>query len=225
MRDNNSESTPLQTSGVQQQGIGRRRLLRAGLAATPVVLAVSGRSALAQATCPAGLSGPTFTSICPGGVFTGSSHHTLANGPLGLSPGYWKPNPNGQTFKRPYRWPIAPFAKIKSTENEVYVWGVGDYLECNEIASSAGGWSTGKAYNSIFASTDARSFSRILLDDNGSLKWHLCAAYLNARAIPAGQYAMTPADVLSLAATRCLVPGGTVLTDGQIKAFLSQTWA
>jgi hypothetical protein len=54
---------------------------------------------------------------------------------------------------------------------------------------------------------------------------HFCAAYLNAAAMPAGTYPVTVNEVLSIAATGRLVPGGKQLTDGQIKAFLAQTWA
>jgi hypothetical protein len=220
-----SELPPLQAEGIQQGCIGRRRLLRAGLAATPVVLAVSGRSAMAQTNGCVGLSLATWNSVCPNGAFIGSSHHTLTSSRLGLSPGYWKPNPNGQTFQRPYAWPIPPFIKIKTTDNQTYDWNSGNCWSYKKIASDAAGWATGEKYNAIFTqSSEQRSFSRILLDDNGSLEWHLCAAYLNAKAMP-GVYVMTPAEVVFFAAHGYLVPGGNPLTTGQMKAFLSQTWA
>lgn len=226
MSEFKSESPHLQAEGVQPSGIGRRRLLRAGLAATPVVLAVSGRSAMAQTACPTGLSGPTFASINPSGdgvtCITSSHTHTVSsNSRLGLSPGYWKPNPEGQTFQPPYPWPIPPFTRIRRQ-----TWNPTIYLSYRNIASNDDCWKSGRKYNSVFVgSSDSRSFSRILLDDNGSTAWHFCAAYLNAAAMPAGTYAITVEEVLSIAATGRLMPGGNQLTDGQIKAFLAQTWA
>ncbi|MEO8118236.1 MAG: hypothetical protein ABI606_02805 [Rhodoferax sp.] len=222
MSDFRSESPHLQAPGVQPSGIARRRLLRAGLAATPVVLAVSGRSAMAQ-SCPIGLSPATFASINPSndGCIASSHTHTASSSSLGRSPGYWKPNPNGQTFQPPYPWPIPPFTTVKNQN-----WDPSKYLLYKNIASSNSCWQSGRAYNSVFTgSSEGRSFSRILLDDNGSTAWHFCAAYLNAAAMPAGTYAITIAEVLSIAATGRLVPGGNQLTDGQIKAFLAQTWA
>lgn len=50
MSDIQSESQHVR-KGAEHGGIGRRRLLRAGLAATPVVLTVGSRSALAQGGC------------------------------------------------------------------------------------------------------------------------------------------------------------------------------
>lgn len=70
MSDIQSESQH-ERKGSERGGIGRRRLLRAGLAAAPVVLAVSGRSAMAAA-CPIGLSQPTLMSVCPNGEWIGS---------------------------------------------------------------------------------------------------------------------------------------------------------
>lgn len=225
MSDIKSESPHVLGKGSQHVGVGRRPLLRAGLVATPVVLAVSGRSAMA-AVCPTGLSPLTMASLDPNhtGECAASSHHVFTN-TLGLSPGYWKPNCNGQTFQPPHPWPISPFHLIKTTDNKTYVWNRGNYLDYKNIAKDAAGWATGTKYNNIFTSSfSSRSFSRILLDDNGSLEWHFCAAYLNAATMP-GTYAMTVQEVLDVASTGCLVPGGSMLTDGQMKAFLSQTWA
>lgn len=219
MSEFKSESPQLQAEGAHKVGIGRRRLLRAGLAAAPVVLAVSGRSAMA-APCPVGLSPLTMASLDPDGDMDciAASVAPVAN-TLGRSPGYWRPNPNGQTFQPPYPWPISPFSKYNKQS-----WNPGAYLTYNSIPSDNKCWASGTKYNTVFTtSSDSRSFSRILLDDNGSTAWHFCAAYLNALAMP-GTYAMTVEEVLSLAATGLLAPGGTQLTDGQIKAFLSQTW-
>lgn len=225
MSDFRSESPHLQAEGVQPSGIGRRRLLRAGLAATPVILAVSGRSAMAQ-SCPTGLSPLTFASINPSGdgvtCITSSHAHTVSStSSLGLSPRYWKPITEGQTFMPPYPWPIPPFTTVGNQN-----WDPALYLSYNNIGSNNECWMSGRTYNNVFAgSSDGRSFSRILLDDSESTASHFCAAYLNAVAMPAGTYAVTVEEVLSIAATGRLVPGGNQLTDGQIRAFLAQTWA
>lgn len=225
MTEIKSESPDVQAEGVQHGSIGRRRLLRAGLAATPVVLAVSGRSAMA-ATCPTGLSPATMASLDPDGDGTciEFSHHTLSSNALGKSPDYWTPIAGSQTFLSPYPWPVAPFDSIKTTEDKTYYWSPDNYLTYQNIASNAAGWATGATYKDIFAGADSRSFSRILLDDKTSVAAYLCAAYLNAAAMP-GTYAMTTAEVIFLAVEGHLVPGGNLLTDGQIRAFLSQTWA
>lgn len=226
MSDIESESLGGQEQDAQSAGIGRRRLLRAGLAATPVVLTLSGRSAMAQTAGCAGLSELTWRSICPDGQLIASSHQaSVHSSRLGRSPGYWKPNPDGQTFQSPYPWPISPFTTIKTTRDRTYSWEPTNYLTYKKIAPDADGWATGTKYNTIFTtSSDQRSFSRILLDGNGTLEWHLCAAYLNARALP-GIYVMTPAEVIYLAAHGTVVPGGSSLTTGQMKAFIAQTWA
>ena len=149
MSDIQSESQHVRKAA-EHGGHGRRRLLRAGLAA-PVVLAVSGRSAMAAA-CPPGLSGPTMTSLNPSGdgvnCIASSHTHTASSSRLGLSPGYWKPNPNGQTFQPPYPWPIAPFKNIKALGNktnlgsggtgvQTYIWNPNDYLQYRGIPQDA----------------------------------------------------------------------------------------
>ena len=206
--------------------MGRRRLLQVGLAATPVVLAVSGRSAMAAPCFSPPMSAAVYASLNIAGTneCVASSHHPVSSFTAGRSPGFWTPNPIGQTFQPPYAWTISPFTKIKTISGSTCTWNAGSYLTYKDLPKDATGWSTGTRYNALFKeSFDRRSFSRILLDDNGSLAWHFCAAYLNATALQ-GLYAMTVTEVLAVAATGCLVPGGNVLTDEQIKAFLSQTW-
>lgn len=191
-----------------------------------------------------------MTSINPSGdgvnCIASSHTHTAGSSRLGLSPGYWKPNPNGRTFQPPYPWPIAPFETITTqgnktysfeqglrkterksdrTEGTTYTWNPSDYLQYRGLPQNADGWDTGTKYNAVFTSSfERRSFSRILLEANGSLEWHFCAAYLNAAAMP-GTYVLSIQDVLEIASAGRLVPGGSQLTDGQIKAFLSQTWS
>ncbi len=224
----NEASKPTQGSG-----IARRRLLRAGLAATPVILAVSGRSAMAtSSTTPVGLSPMAWASVAPNGTYVGSSH-TVNGNPLGRSPGFWTPNTSGSalTFQSP-KWPVAPFdavmTKVGNGNSSAYVsksWNSYPFDSFKGVASTDAGFANGAKFSSVFASSDTRSFSRILLDESasGNINWHFCAAYLNVMAFP-GSYAITLSELTSLYSSRQLVPGGSTLTDGQIKAFLDQTW-
>lgn len=214
---------------VQSGGIARRRLLRAGMAAAPVILAVSGRSAMAtSSTTPVGLSPMAWASVAPNGTYIGASH-TVGTNPLGKSPGFWTPNTGGsaKTFQAP-KWPIAPFDEVQTLVNKHYQtksWTNYDYLEFKGVSSTDSGFSDGAKFNSVFAGGDSRSFSRILLDESasGNVNWHFCAAYLNVMAFP-GSYAITLAELKNLYSTGKLVPGGVTLTNSQIKAFLDQTW-
>lgn len=223
MNDIEPES-PFMAQRNHRVGVGRRRLLRGGLVAAPVVLALSGRSAMAAA-CPSPLTPALIASLDPDGNFdcAVSSHHVVIS-TFGRSPSFWRPNPLGQTFQPPYPWSIAPFSKL-TIGRKSSSWNKSLYLSYKDIASSDPCWATGTKFRDVFTNaSDQRSFSRILLDDNGSLNWHWCAAYLNARAL-SGTYAMTVQEVLSIASTWRLVPGAQVLSEGQLKAFLSQTWA
>lgn len=232
---NKMKSGPQETVAkpVQGGGIARRRLLRAGMAAAPVILAVSGRSAMAtSSTTPVGLSPMAWASVAPNGTYIGSSH-TVGTNPLGKSPGFWTPNTGGNaaTFQAP-KWPVAPFdavqTKIRSGSSYVYVsksWDNYDFAAFKGVASDDSGFANGVKFNSVFAGGDSRSFSRILLDESasGNVNWHFCAAYLNVMAFP-GSYAITLAELKNLYSTGKLVPGGVTLTNSQIKAFLDQTW-
>ena len=83
MSDIQSESQHVR-KGAEHGGIGRRRLLRAGLAATPVVLTVGSRSALAQGGC-----------LSPSATASINLFHSRPDRPgdpctLGRTPGYWQ---------------------------------------------------------------------------------------------------------------------------------------
>lgn len=217
----NEKSAPLPASG-----LARRRLMRAGMAAVPVVLTLSGRSAMATGNCAAGLSPMAWNSVAPGGTCVGSSH-TVHGNPLGQSPVYWKPNANGQTFQPPYPWPVAPFDTINTLlPNGLrgnVAWRSNAYLTYEGVASNDPGFANGAKFNAVFGG-DSRSFSRILLDETGSsLEWHFCAAYLNVLAM-GGTYAVTLAELQALYTYGTLVTGGAVLTSSNIKTFLAQTW-
>lgn len=232
---NETKSVPQETVAKPTQGgaIARRRLLRAGVAAAPLMLAVSGRSAMAASTdMPVGLSPMAWASVAPNGTYVGTSH-TVTGNPLGLSPGFWTPNTGGnaQTFQAP-KWPVAPFDAVNTQMGNgnsralvSKTWTGYGFLEFSGVAKDDPGFANGAKFNSVFAGGDSRSFSRILLDESaaGNVAWHFSAAYLNVLAFP-GTYAITLAELQSLYSERKLVPGGSSLSDSQIKAFLDQTW-
>ena len=82
---NEAESMAAPTSG-----IARRRLLRAGMTAAPLMLTLSGRSAMATNTgTPVGLSPMAWASVAPKGTYVAVSH-TVGTHPLGKSPDTWE---------------------------------------------------------------------------------------------------------------------------------------
>jgi hypothetical protein len=83
MTDKQSEFLEGSPQVSPQRGITRRRLMRAGFAATPVVLTLSGRSAMASVAC---LSPSASASINLTHSRPGRSGDVCA----GLTPGYWK---------------------------------------------------------------------------------------------------------------------------------------
>ena len=204
-------------------GVGRRRLLRAGLAATPVVLAVSGRSAMASTACPTkGLSPMAWHSLTMGGTraIPANCSHTVTPAQGGNSPGGWKPQSNGMISPS---WPATcvPFAGYQPGGS----------------STSTTNFNTGTKFNQIFVGSSytqfaSNSFSSILqgnqaspsLSSSGSVEFHLCAAYLNALTVPG--YALTIADVLALSTrkigTVSVAAGAT--GDTLIKDFIQQTY-
>ncbi len=214
-----SESPQIAPVPVLASGVGRRRLLRAGLAATPVLLAVSGRSAMAGAgdPCVAGLSPLAWNSLTNNGAHgCVQASHSVTPRTVGVSPGNWKPNGNGLITTS---WPsmCVPFDGYASGSNNT------GFLPADTH------WATGTKFNQIFTSVSfigsnsslwIKSFSRILLDNSSSVEYHLCAAYLNAATFPT--YPMTNREILDLALGKLGTQTG--LTSVQIKAFLAQTW-
>lgn len=209
-------------------GLARRRLIRAGLAAAPVVLALSGRSAMATGGCGAkGLSPMAWNSIAPGA--NGNCvilSHNVGRNILGRSPGFWMPNtgPSANVFQGPWPAPtIIPFS--------TYVAG-SSYVG---IGPADARWATGTKFNIIFPATfsglfsgvigtAASSISRLLIDNPAApIAIKLACAYLNALTFTG--YAMTVAEVLFLAANKKLVAGGPILSDDTIRDFLDQTWS
>jgi hypothetical protein len=95
MNETQVESAQKSVEPAQPTGIARRRLLRAGVAAVPVVLALSGRSAMAGQgdTCAKGLSPLAWNSLAPDGSICKMNSHTVeSSGTLGNTPSYWKAN-------------------------------------------------------------------------------------------------------------------------------------
>lgn len=215
-----------------EAGLARRRLIRAGLAAAPVVLALSGRSAMATGSTGAGcgakgLSPMAWSSIAPGadGTCTALSHHVGRN-TLGRSPGFWKPNTGGSAnvFQGPWPAPtITPFS--------AYVAG----SSYSGISDTDARWATGTRFNQVIpviaaglfsgvTGTSTSSISRLLIDNSASpIPIKLACAYLNA--LTFSGYAMTIAEVLFLAANKQLVANGPILSDSTIRDFLDQTWS
>lgn len=230
---NGADMSPVEAKSVEAaaSGIARRRLLRAGMAAAPLMLTLSGRSAMATNTdIPKGLSPMAWASVAPNGTFVAVSH-TVGTHKLGLSPGFWTPNTNGKTFPGT-KWPVAPFDEVETlvghgitAVRQIKSWDSYPYGSFKDVAASDPGFANGVKFNSVFTGGDSRSFSRILLDESASqnVVWHFTAAYLNVMAF-SGTYAIALLELQYLYANRQLVSGGMTLSDSQIKAFLDQTW-
>ncbi|MDB5851158.1 MAG: hypothetical protein JWP29_4910, partial [Rhodoferax sp.] len=181
----------VETAEPQVQMPSRRRLVQAGLAAAPVVLAFSGRSAMAGngggTSTPACLSAISWASANPKTGKASASRSPRASGAPGLSPTKWKPVQTSTTFPIA-KWPTGykPFGTIKNSKNTPVTWNptycnqYSGLLYKNTVGSTKvdPGWSSGTALSWL----DSRSISNVLIDeaDAGSLKAHVCAAYLNA---------------------------------------------
>jgi hypothetical protein len=220
---NQVETQGHQASQVRAGGVARRRLLRAGLAAAPVSLAVSGRSAMATvstSSCPKGLSPLAWNSLTKNGTQANcmTPSHNVGTNPLGRSPGYWKPtsNANGNcNVSSPGgpTWPavVVPYEGYTGASSVTFSGGL-----------SNAAWATGTKFNSVFVgSSDSRSFSRILIDSPGTLESHLCAAYLNALTV--NDYALTAKEVLEAAAGK--IGSTTIFSQSVIKDYLNSTWS
>lgn len=208
-----SQSPQASSPAVGKTGIGRRRLLRAGVSVAPAMLAVSGRSAMAAPAfntpdCPKGLSPMAWASVSPDGTTCVLPSHTVGRNALGKSPGYWRPNQNGRTFQAP-AWPsptVVPFSGYDPT------------LVYTNILWTDGRWATGTTFSSIFGGPETRTFSQILIQDDGGSagndNWFLCAAYLNSLVIP--NYALTSQEVID-------IYNGDLVIENP-RGFFNQTW-
>jgi hypothetical protein len=232
MNKTSSESLQQTVKTDPPSGIARRRILRAGLAA-PVVLVVSGRSAMAG-TCLKGLSPLAWNSLAPGGTNCNLVSHTVDIHTLGKSPGYWTPNGSlyhqnqSATFQGPWPDGIAPFTTITFPTphgSKIVTWEMTKWNTYKGLPLDNPAWNdTGTKFNTFFTgSLDTRSFSQILIADTAAkgLHWHLCAAYLNALAFP-GTYAMSLQEVLNAYSWK--IGSQTLTTEQAVKDFLDQTW-
>ena len=219
----------------------RRRLIQ-GASAAPVLL-VSGRSALAcdPSTDKCALSPMAWMSVHPKKKSsTVQLSHDVGCNFLGMSPGYWKPNVGGsaKTFQGPWPTGVDPFKQLKITKRKTGGQCVlGQYTTVTWIPSNWNsykgliridpctnkdtGWNLG---SKLPFGSQTKSISQILLEESGTVLWHICAAYLNALTWPT-QYALTVGEVEQLYLYGKLVPGGRTLDSSEINAFLDQTWA
>lgn len=194
----------------------RRRLLRAGLSAGPVILALSGKSAMASG---GGMVGgcrfpSTWASVNPaaGGNAAGLSHHPATSDEgcgLGRSPGFWK-----QPQKRCF-WPGAlggPKPDMLPCSLGTTPSGVSD---CSAFLGD------GTKVSAVFGVGGAKTFSQALCSENGSDIWHYMAAYLNAWTVL--NYPLTPIQVVMMWNSSFKV-GGVTWDRSRGRAFIESTY-
>lgn len=209
-------------------GIGRRRLLRAGLSTAPVMLAVSGRSAMAVGACDSGkgLSPMAWASVKPDGhMCAPNMSHTVGRNTLGQSPNYWRPvtvgvnysgTPVVYAFPGATYWPstlVHPFTAYSS----------GNSTQWFNMAENDPRWASGTKFQSIFGGSETRSFSQILIASKSlgpshpdTLLSYFCAAYLNALVFQ--DYAMTVDEVKKAYGPNPELP------IANLRGFFIQTW-
>lgn len=226
----------------------KRRKLVTHAAAAPILLAVSGRSALACSNIPTGMSFAAWVSVHPGGGGTACVSHSVGGTPHGDCRSHtdWTPKKTGNCFT--VFWPseCKPFVKCQQRYWNSYgqkKYRLVDYQEntqyqevChywNDTPTPCAGWNGKNSDGYNFSSgtklawlDSNRSVSKILIDDSKlttGCKAHLAAAYLNACKFP-GSSVLTKAQVQELATTGKIGNSGVVLTAQEIRAFLEQTW-
>ncbi|MCX7279121.1 MAG: hypothetical protein NTZ15_17685 [Burkholderiales bacterium] len=227
--------SPVKAEGGVQQS--RRRLIQAGLAAAPVMLAVSGRSAMAggtPGTTAKCLSPMAWCSANPTSGQAVGSISPKSMGNPGCNPKQWKPCETTQTFPNTPSWPSGckPFSTIKypggkSSTNWVSgqcrtYSGLSHKITVNGQTQDPG-WNSG----TVLSWLDSRSCSNILIDeaDSDTLKAHTCAAYLNAKLAEDNgkRFPVSSADVKACYQERKL--GTRSVTDAQLLAYFKQTCA
>lgn len=208
-------------------GIGRRRLLRAGLSAAPVMLAVSGRSAMAVGSCDSGkgLSPLAWASMKPDGYMCASNmSHTVGRNTLGKAPSYWRPvtveaNYAGVdvfAFPGSLLWPstqVKPFPDYDASNS----------TQWKNMAVNDPRWANGTKFSHVFGGFESRSFSQILIASKNrgpshadTLLSYFCAAYLNALVIQ--NYSMTAEEVVKAYGVDPELP------IQNLRGFFRQTW-
>ena len=240
MNETQSESLEQAMEAKPVSGIARRRLLRAGAAAVPVALTLSGRSAMANVsggTCAKGLSPLAWNSLAPGGTNCKLASHTVTSSQLGASPVNWQPLGVG-TLPRPWPSSCIPYAGYPNNPPQDTIsskWATGtaagqSWQGARGQDTTSSKWATGTKYSQIFTGVSGytesvsgisgKSVSLILLDNTGTVECHLCAAYLNA-ATGTGDV-MTPQEVQNAYAGKV---GSLTLSKTAMNAYLEQTWA
>lgn len=217
----------------------RRKFVLSATAA-PVLLAVSGRSALACQTVPKGLSFAAWCSANPKGKTKGAcvSHTVSGSGQTHCHPpSAWTPKSKGRCFS--VRWPkdCKPFDRC---QRRTYVNGrmAYDYRKWSEyrdtdemchyvrdLPFADAGWNSGSKLAWL---DNSKSVSKILIDEQNApgIKSEFCAAHLNALAyFSSGMYPLSTADVFDLYTKGCIGNQGYALSREQCKAFLQQLHA
>lgn len=206
-----------------------RRKLLVGAVSTPVVLAVSGRSALACTSTGGGcnhkgLSLAAWCSIYPGQGKTATHSHTINTGyACGKWPHHWKPkcdNKNDYTFTED--WPVNPCSRyygVKGWDQKPYYW-TKTYKDAKGVSSGDSGFDDGHKFGSGWGSCSGKSVSRKLI--NGSnFEQHICAGYLNIKKF-GGLYPVSETDLKMLASRNYR---GRILDEQEVIAFIQQTCA
>lgn len=209
-----------------------RRKLLVGAVSTPVVLAVSGRSALACTSDGSGcnhkgLSLAAWCSIYPGqGQRVTHSHAVNTGDACGKWPDHWKPKCKwGDRYTKCFTedWPVPPcgsktglrgwdYNYYKYSSSYKYAYGVSqddpDFANGSKLPSDWGAFYTGK------------SISQLLISGN-ELQRYMCTAYLNRRRY-GYSYPVSDQDLKMLAYKNYR---GRPLSDLEIVNFIKQTCA
>ncbi len=195
----------------------RRRIIRAGASAGPVLFALSGRSAMATTTTRTCQFPSSWASLNPGvfGQPGAASAHPHDDGcGLGGSPGFWK-----QPQKRKH-W---PGTIIIDTNQNGSTTPVPDSLKC--IDQSFGQASCdkfradGSKINNILpgASATNQTMSQLLCTENGTDAWHFTAALLNAWGVTG--YPLTVQNVIDMW-NGVFTVSGTTWTRAQARQYI-----
>ena len=223
MNETQTESLPQTVESTQTTGIARRRLLRAGLAAGPVVLALSGRSAMActGSTPPKGLSAAAWASFeANGGCAAKSLSVPVKQYALCGTPHSWDPKSNPGCVKN---WPLSkctPFYAInKKSMGQIYSNQI-PYCNPNDIDTNhTAGWGSGTTFYNALKCGPSTSISSILIADPSSLNAYICAAYLNYCTNP--DYALSLQDIVDVYYRK--IGSKRNCSDDECKRFLAQT--
>jgi len=142
------ESTPKSVTNVTE---GRRKLLKLGIGATPILMALASRSAFAcHSTTPS-----AFGSVC-------NSRPELLQSSNGRSPGYWKTHTGPSNWPSPYLSdPVRVGGKTTPATTFKSVFGIpGPFTDSTtllDVLGSGGGGNKAVARACVAAFLNARS--------------------------------------------------------------------